>query len=197
MRSEIFLNFFFSNKLWTKGLELELELEPLTWLAGAGAEQKWNGSTTLVTVPISLKNRTLKVFLQLYFMLDTQNCQQQYAWEAFINIKNNIAGLLNKITTHNMIGEADGECALKNLAERRWRDIYDRVFLTNITIVNNRRAFNKKWLLKRWQPKNKFTEQSCRSRSVRTTDYNFSAAIRTTPMGLDRMLRKNHNTWEL
>ena len=39
---------FFSNKLWTTGLELELELEPEPpiWLAGAGAGPNWNGTTT-------------------------------------------------------------------------------------------------------------------------------------------------------
>ena len=40
LRSEIFQNFFYSKKLWSTWLELE----PSSWLAGAGS--KWNGSPT-------------------------------------------------------------------------------------------------------------------------------------------------------
>ena len=48
LRSEFFLTFFFSNKFWTTGLELELE--PPSWLAWAGAGPQWNGFTILLRV---------------------------------------------------------------------------------------------------------------------------------------------------
>ena len=70
-----FSNLFFSNKLWTTtGLELELELElepePPSWLAGARAGPKWNGSTTQeVEADFTVTNRVARAGHFLLFRL--------------------------------------------------------------------------------------------------------------------------------